>query len=100
MAAHWERTKAANERKGNEATIREAMKLLLPDKQGNDFYLGAFWGLRYCMEIFDRCQARASGIVVPGKKQTNTMNQFRYSLQNMMGVAAVRAADSKKEKKC
>jgi len=100
IAAHYERTKAANAKEGNEATIRGAMRLLLPAEQGNDFYLGAFWGIRYCLEMLDRCRERATGIVVPGQTPVNILNQLRYTVQNMMGVAAVRASESKREKKC
>lgn len=101
MAAHYERTKAANQKEGTEADIRKAMHLLLPEQQSQDFYLGSFWGLRYTMGIIDRCIERATSIVVPGQKQEDTLNKLRYVVQNMFGVAAVRASESKRDKgKC
>lgn len=97
-SAAYERSKPANEKDGAHAEIRKAMKLLLMEKQSQDFYLGAFWGLRYALEIFGRCMARKQEIVVPGKPQTNPASRYTYSVGNMMGVAAVRAAESKKGK--
>ena len=98
LSADYEQTLVANAQEGPESHMRFALEKMLPQNLPDTFFLGAMFGIDFCVDLMHTVSKKQRHVLVPGQKPTSPINRFFHAAAHMAGLAALRATQAKKEK--